>query len=1574
MAFILRTDVRFVTLVLCLALHLDAQLVTNRLTVIPQASDAATGEVRLREKLANGTNYVGFKPPSSITSNVIWTLPAADGTANFVLKTDGAGVLSWTSNGGGGVPFDDKTGAPATNPIMQRTADATAQWGFDLSLIPASTLRTATVPNGNFTFAGLELNQTFTGTSRIFQGDTSFAPTGVSNNVVDIHKLRMFDNETGKASAWDSWSYSGGVGANNFSHLQWRDESGNVILKLNAVSGGTVSRYGEFMGNFLPSANATYDLGCPTAGAGCPATPTKWKAAHFSGAVNAASVVTTSISTMEQINPGTPGTTKLGNDTNTRFGKLWLVDLDISGTCTGSGCGSAGLPVVDTTGVVKGSADATKILRFEVDGFTTATTRVLTPQNADYIIAGLDLAQTFTAAQSITVNSTAAVLNLRNSHLSGYSMAQFFDNAGAVKGLVGWGNASSGFIGMHFGTQTPAAVRFITDASARWEIGATGTLQPLQPLQLGDVGTNNRISFLYGDNADFARAGVTGNSVTVRDFKIADQFGGTSTWVMQATASGVGTSILQIKDNSGGFPLRLDRSTGVNRAIFDQDLVPSADGGKNIGTTLTRWGQAYFSDTVRANAIITESISTVAQLNPLLPSSTLLGTSVNRFGKLWTLDLDASGATTLNNVTITGTCTGCGGGAHSDATPIIRSATPTNKDLIISAAAISDNTTRTLSAQNANYIIAGTNIAQTFTARPTISWSNINGTTASIANNHTQGYSALELQDSSNIPQGFVAWSNAVATIGPSHVILGTTTNTPIGFFTNSTLRTEIDTSGNLIPAANLTYALGTTTRRWTNLFTNVLTVGASASFGGPITAPLIDKGGSVFDLRSYGALCDGTTDDTAAFNATVAAAQAAGSGMTVWIPPTAGGCKIGPVTITGNSSNFVNLRGAGSSASRLVPCTAGGCNVSGQTVLTINQTARTVKIDGFTIDGWATGALTLLSLSGFDAQSRVRDLVLQGGVGATALKVQSLGETRFQNLQIMNSRYGIYINGDAAGENYFENIGMFTDQAMTTDAQIYYVRTTTADVGGSYFSDIKITTAVSGPTVQAGMRFAGPAVGNVRAFITITDCIADWITGSAYQFENMSVVSMQNSWGSSSLNDPALKITGGADLKFSGNHFFVGGTTTPSIVQFLANVGNIAPDSVAFENNVYEADATSYVFAMDTAHPVTQLTITGESQTSFSAADWASCVATCATGQFVKFVGAMAPVFQQVISAPVIYTHTTNGKGTLRLENELGENKFIRVDPGGAFAIINNAFNHFNFLSYDNGDLAAYGVITNTQNPPVIVQGAGATNGNILLKPGNVAANSTVWVESARLDTPGLIIKDASGTTTSNGLELRQNNQTIYFKVIAGTDSGAPGTVVTRDIVPATALQYDLGKTFNRWANGNFVNINVSGTCTGCGGGNFVTLDTTQTITGQKTFSAGALIVSNDLNIGGAINFSNTMSPLFGGLGSIGNSARPYGSMHTYSMNFYGTTTGDLLPSISTFYNLGGASNVWNTTYTKNLNVSDSAAILNLYLRRFSGGDANCSGVTDGWVGFRTDTNQLQICSGNVTKKVTLN
>jgi hypothetical protein len=85
----------------------------------------------------------------------------------------------------------------------------------------------------------------------------------------------------------------------------------------------------------------------------------------------------------------------------TTVGYVWTA-TSTGGAGSWQAVSGASLPVVDTTGIAKGSSDATKIVRFEVDGFTTATTRTLTPQNNSYTIAGTDISQTFSSTQTFS--------------------------------------------------------------------------------------------------------------------------------------------------------------------------------------------------------------------------------------------------------------------------------------------------------------------------------------------------------------------------------------------------------------------------------------------------------------------------------------------------------------------------------------------------------------------------------------------------------------------------------------------------------------------------------------------------------------------------------------------------------------------------------------------------------------------------------------------------------------------------------------------------------------------------------------------------------------------------------------------------------------------------------------------------------------------------------------------------------------------------------------------------------------------------------------------------------------------
>lgn len=102
---------------------------TTPLTI--PGTSSSTGEIRLAEDTDNGTNYVGLKAPASITANLSWTLPAADGLSGQFLSTDGSGVLSWGTPAGAGdvvgpssatdnavVRFDTTTGKLIQNSVV----------------------------------------------------------------------------------------------------------------------------------------------------------------------------------------------------------------------------------------------------------------------------------------------------------------------------------------------------------------------------------------------------------------------------------------------------------------------------------------------------------------------------------------------------------------------------------------------------------------------------------------------------------------------------------------------------------------------------------------------------------------------------------------------------------------------------------------------------------------------------------------------------------------------------------------------------------------------------------------------------------------------------------------------------------------------------------------------------------------------------------------------------------------------------------------------------------------------------------------------------------------------------------------------------------------------------------------------------------------------------------------------------------------------------------------------------------------------------------------------------------------
>jgi hypothetical protein len=160
-----------------------------------------TSEIRFDELAANGTHYIGFKSPDLIPANTIWTLPNTDGVSGQVLRTDGAGTLSWTSSvPGSGTTINTGTGlsggpitsngtisianvgtpgtyTKVTTNAQGQVASGTTLAAADIPNLDGSKITTGTVPGGarawvNFNGAngGIRKSYNVSSVSRISAG------------------------------------------------------------------------------------------------------------------------------------------------------------------------------------------------------------------------------------------------------------------------------------------------------------------------------------------------------------------------------------------------------------------------------------------------------------------------------------------------------------------------------------------------------------------------------------------------------------------------------------------------------------------------------------------------------------------------------------------------------------------------------------------------------------------------------------------------------------------------------------------------------------------------------------------------------------------------------------------------------------------------------------------------------------------------------------------------------------------------------------------------------------------------------------------------------------------------------------------------------------------------------------------------------------------------------------------------------------------------------------------------------------------------------------------------------------
>lgn len=250
--------------------------------------------------------------------------------------------------------------------------------------------------------------------------------------------------------------------------------------------------------------------------------------------------------------------------------------------------GGSSLPVVDTTSIVMGSADNTKLLRFEVDGFSAGATRVMTPPNQDTLLAGQNFSNVFTVAQTIALATDTTHLIIRNhsTHTTPQILFEksdgtdlfmvfiddlmntFLGKDAGIAGISGIGNVgigefalsalTSGHRNMGIG---PAALRGVTTGQGNVALGQSSG----QAITTGSgnfaLGTSSLLSLVSGDG-NIAIGANSGLAVTSTNCILVGETAGPN--ITSGTANiGFGYNVLSSLI-TGGENVAFGRSAGTN--------------------------------------------------------------------------------------------------------------------------------------------------------------------------------------------------------------------------------------------------------------------------------------------------------------------------------------------------------------------------------------------------------------------------------------------------------------------------------------------------------------------------------------------------------------------------------------------------------------------------------------------------------------------------------------------------------------------------------------------------------------------------------------------------------------------------------------------------------------------------------------------------------------------------------------------------------------------------------------------------------------------------------------------------
>ena len=667
--------------------------------------------------------------------------------------------------------------------------------------------------------------------------------------------------------------------------------------------------------------------------------------------------------------------------------------------------------------------------------------------------------------------------------------------------------------------------------------------------------------------------------------------------------------------------------------------------------------------------------------------------------------------------------------------------------------------------------------------------------------------------------------------------------------------------------------------------------------------------------VKDFGAVGDGSTDDTTAFQNATAAACKLAHGATVFVPSPPVNYKItSTINIT---CSGLTIQGSGTA---FIISTASGATFD------ITQNVQNVAITGLHLQGPLTSGSYGIKVSG------------SGGVGATKLVIANNNITNFGDVATQNGA-GIYINADSAGLSVRNNILNNKGYGVLVNAPV-----DTADISDNYITSstgwcVKIANTPGAATIKlqhnnmtcigGGIRMLDVAHGQIleneyeiTGSITNATSTAIEVSNGQYAIENNYVNT--NSHGNygiyvdndvtnsvirnntvANINTNGIKVGTGVsnaytDNKLTGSNSLYSSATYLGYLQHGLNTGGADALTIGIDQAI--APARFYIALPSVAYnagDAGQITVSPSSNTNMKFSFGYDDTLGSNGASYLKSIRSgvdYTPLLFQPTGGSVGIGTTTPGS-LLSIGNTTGWNFFdnatttsnakgIDLRNGGCFAI--------NGTCISGGGITALGSgYASTTNTAIAFSTStlsfnGLTVGNTIVPTaGAMIVTPTV---TGTLNNTGLTSSTISGVALGGTLgALTATNGSLTF---SGSYTGAAAQTVGLNVGNAnnwTALQ-----TF----------LNASSTLLSAG----------QAFFGQSATSTfatnGALTLANALTYGG-VTLSNSVT----GTGSMVLSAAPTitgtltaGTFSGAGTSLTGTAASLTAGTVTTNANLTGA------------------------------------------------------------------